>query len=219
MQMTHHGMVTDNDVRMMNTVKPSTILWPCSETKFNLYWGLNCTGKQWAIANVENLIHGCGSATRPLSYVGKREEGTPVPLTDLNVIAHHATLQTSENGIAYRVTSTEDPYVAFETEIDTTRYNALRVTVKCADFRSCSLYWTSGSQTPMTFTDANCKPLGPQGASVDNGYVTLIVYLGNGEDFTGNITSLRIDLGTAVGQSIEIAAIEAYWMQLDEIAL
>ena len=217
MQMTHHGMSTDNDLAMMKEVQASTYMWPCSEAKFNKYWGLACIAKQYAIASAENLIHGCGSATRPLSYVGVREKGTEILAgQNVNVIAHGVTL-TASDAISYTVTNASDPYVCFETDLDTEKYNALRVKVKCREFKSCLLYWTSGDQTPMTFTEENSKPLGPQGGSMEDGYVTLIVYLGNGADFHGDITSLRIDLGTKKGDTVEIVSIEAYWMNVDEI--
>ena len=36
------------------------------------------------------------------------------------------------------------------------------------------------------------------------------LYLGNGEDFTGKITSIRIDLGASVNKTIKITSIQAY---------
>ena len=50
----------------------------------------------------------------------------------------------------------------------------------------------------------------------DDGSVTLLVYLGNGTDYTGTVSSLRIDLGTAVGEQVTVYSIEAFYLALDK---
>ena len=118
--------------------------------------------------------------------------------------------------LRYKVIDNKDPYVAFDVFLDTARFNALRITVSCPSYQDASLYWTVGAQKKMEFSDANCKQLGPQGVG-EKGSETLLIYLENGTDFWGSVTSLRIDLGTEIGQEIAIYSIEAIWIETDFI--
>ena len=90
----------------------------------------------------------------------------------------------------------------------------LRIRVRCPDYSTSSLSFTSGKQTPFVFNSTNTKKLGPQGAGRNN-IVTLLVYLGNGADYTGRVTSLRLDLGEKVGDEITVFSIEAFHLEVD----
>lgn len=215
MQVTHHGMVTNFDLRMMQACDPTTFLWPCSEDHFNLYWGTACTAKQHAILKTENIIHGYGSATRKLSYRGKLAEGYELLFPSITASGKGVSFTpTDAKSIQFTVTDPSDAYVTLPVSFSTAEYNALRVRVRCPDFVTSSLSWTSGNQTPLVFTKTNTKKLGPQGAGRSN-IVTLLVFLGNGSDYNGNVTSLRLDLGEKLGDEVTVFSIEAFHIDLD----
>lgn len=215
MQVTHHGMVTNEDLRMMEACKATTFLWPCSEDQFNLYWGLNCTAKQYAILKTENIIHGYGSATRKLSYRGKLPEGYELLSPEIQVNGKGvAFTETAAKSIQYTITDASDSYITIPTDFATGKYNALRIRVRCSDFSTSSISFTSGRETPFVFNSKNTKKLGPQGMGRTN-IVTLLVYLGNGTDYTGKVTSLRLDLGEKAGDEITVFSIEAFYIDLD----
>ena len=215
MQVTHHGMVTNEDLRMMEECRATTFLWPCGEDKFNLYWGLNCTAKQYAILKTENIIHGYGSATRKLSYRGKLPEGVELLSPEIQVNGRGVSFtETEAKSIQYTITDASDSYITIPTSFATGKYNALRIRVRCSDFATSSLSFTSGRETPFVFNSKNTKKLGPQGRGRNN-IVTLLVYLGNGTDYTGKVTSLRLDLGEKVGDEITVVSIEAFYIDLD----
>lgn len=215
MQVTHHGMVTHEDQRMMQACRAKTYLWPCSENKFNLYWGLSYTAKQYAILDGENYAHGYGSITRKLSYRGSVAEGSELLSPDITASGNGvAFTETEAKSIQFTVTDASDPYVTIPVSFSTKNYNMLRIRVRCPDYSTSSLSFTSGKQTPFVFNSTNTKKLGPQGAGRNN-IVTLLVYLGNGADYTGRVTSLRLDLGEKVGDEITVFSIEAFHLEVD----
>ncbi|MBQ8345226.1 MAG: MBL fold metallo-hydrolase, partial [Clostridia bacterium] len=215
LQATHHGMLTGDDLKVMRKIKPTTYFFPCSETKFNEYWGVTCQAKQYAISGGEIIHYGHGAVTRKLSYRGTAADGDELLRNGMTVIPNGITIKkVGADGIVYTVKDASDPYVAFATDLNTEYYNSLLVTVKCPEFKSCSLWFTSGDQTPFQYISGNSSPLGPQGAS-DDGFVKLVVYLGDGTVFDGNITSIRIDLGTVAGQEITIQSVKPFYVDVD----
>ncbi len=215
MQVTHHGMVTGYDERMMVRADPDTYFWPCSENKFNLYWGLSYTAKQYAILDAENITHGYGSATRALSYRGKFPDGVELLTPEIAVNGNGVSfIPTDAKSIQFTVTDATDPYVTIPVSFPAAQYNAVRIRVRCPDYSTSTFSWTAGSQKPFDFNTANQKKLGPQGAGRSN-IVTLLVYLGNGNNYAGTVTSLRLDLGEAVGDEITIFSIEAFYIDID----
>ena len=215
MQVTHHGMVTNYDLNLMYKINPSTYLWPCSEDFFSNYWGISCYAKQYAIARGENVIHGYGSATRKLSYRGTRPVGTEL-LTETTAVTGNNVklLETDGKTIQFTVTDATDPYVTLPVYAPTAQYNALRIRVSCSDYKNGSISWTSGAQKPFSFTSANTRKLGPQGTGRGSSEF-LLVFLGNGESFYGAISSLRLDLGEVVGETVTIYSIEAIYVEVD----
>ncbi|MBE6553437.1 MAG: MBL fold metallo-hydrolase [Ruminococcaceae bacterium] len=216
MQVTHHGMVTGYDERMMVRADPDTYFWPCSENKFNLYWGLSYTAKQYAISNAENITHGYGSATRKLSYRGRFPDGMELLTPEIAVNGNGVTfIPTDAKSIQFTVNDATDPYITLPVSFSAAQYNAVRIRVRCPDYKTSTLSWTAGSQMPFAFSAANQKKLGPQGAGKGN-IVTLLVYLGNGSNYTGTVTSLRLDLGEAVGDTVTVFSIEAFHIDIDQ---
>ena len=111
-----------------------------------------------------------------------------------------------------------DPYIWFKTKINTEDYNAIKVVVKAessAELAKSYLLYTCANESASNFTSNRTDYLGPQGVS-ENGYYTLIVFLGNSANYTGDIKSLRFDIGTEVGQTVEIHSIEMFYLEIDE---
>ena len=212
MQMTHHGMIAEADLDIMKKSGATTFFWPSGEDKYNNTDRSEKMAKQYAARYGENILHGYGTMTRPLDHVGTPAGGLELLRDGLELTTNGvAVTQNNSAGIVYQVTNAADPYIAFETNIDTSSYKALVITVRgVGQTETGSLSYTSGSMTPLDFTNGNVKTLGAQGSPY-TGFTDrkLIVYLGNGEDFTGKVTSIRIDLGVA-NATITITSIQAY---------
>ena len=214
MQMTHHGMIAEADLSIMIKSGATTFFWPSGEDKYNNTERPEKTAKQYAARYGENILHGYGTMTRPLNYIGQPACGEELLRDGLGLTTNGVTVtQNNSSGIVYTVTNTADPYIAFETDIDIdSGYNAIVITVSgMGRTETGNLYYTSGDVTPLDFENGNKKTLGAQGTPYE-GFSDrkLIVYLGNGENFTDKITSIRIDLGASKNTTIRITSIQAY---------
>lgn len=213
MQMTHHGMGTDTDLSIMKKSGATVFAWASGEDKYNNTDRSNLMIKQYAARFGESILHGYGTITRPLDHVGRPASGPELLKDGLKLTTNGVNVtKNTAAGITYKVTDNTDPYIAFETDIDTSKYNAIVITVSgVSKTEAGNFYFTSGSQKAMDFENGNAKALGAQ-SSPYTGYTDrrLIVYLGNGEDFTGKVTSIRIDLGMTVGTTIKITSIQAF---------
>ena len=214
MQMTHHGMIADADLSLMKKSGATTFFWPSGEDKYNNTDRSEKTAKQYAARFGENILHGYGTMTRPLDHIGQPAVGEELLRDGLNLTTNGVTVtQNNSSGIVYTVTNTADPYIAFETNIDIDScYNALVITVSgVGQNEKGNLYYTSGDVTPFDYANGNVKTLGAQGKPYE-GFSDrkLIVYLGNGDNFTDKITSIRIDLGASKNATIRITSIQAF---------
>ena len=45
--------------------------------------------------------------------------------------------------------------------------------------------------------------------------MTLLIYLGNGTDFTGDISSICLKIGEATGDTVSVYSVEAIYVELD----
>ena len=221
MQVSHHG-VEQATVELYDMIAPSLAFWPCDEWLLTHERGT--TKKQYLLSNesiYEHIIHGYGNATRPLSYKAQPKETVEVLKDGIRVYGSESVSNIGvDNGvIKYKVRSANDPYVWFETSgISTAEYNAVKLVIKAPSYTAFSgsnFYFTCAGDDPSGFSFQRGKLLGPQGTSY-TGVHTLIVYLGNTENYEGDIKSVRIDVGNAAGQKIEIRSVEFFWLDIDK---
>ncbi len=221
MQVSHHG-VEQATVELYDMIAPSLAFWPCDEWLLTHERGT--TTKQYLLSNeniYEHVIHGYGNATRPLSYKAQPKETVEVLKDGITVYGSESvsSMMVDNGVIKYKVRSANDPYVWFETSgISASEYNAVKLVIKASSYTAFSgsnFYFTCADDDPSGFSFQRCKLLGPQGTSY-NGVHTLIVYLGNTENYEGDIKSVRIDVGNAAGQKIEIRSVEFFWLDIDK---
>ena len=168
----------------------------------------------------EHILHGYGRATRELSYRPTYEYLDLVPKSIDKVEASPTVSDVKlENGvISYKVTASQgkrlDPYVSFTLDdIDTEKYNALRIVIDSDAAKNGKLYFTAGNTTKFgeRLTESLCE----QGASKD-GTMTLIIYLADNKEYFDKLTSLRFDLGTSDGQEVKIYSVKAFYVNTDK---
>lgn len=174
MQMTHHGMGTDSDLSIMEKSGASVFVWASGENKYNNTDRHTLKIKQYAARYGENILHGYGTVTRPLNHIGKGASGPEL------------------------ITGKFQTNTAFKTTIDTSKYNALVLTVKGMG-GTASGYVSFTTDSQPTFIDENKKLIGAQGSPY-TGFTDrkIIVYFGNCEDYTGTVTAIKIELDATV---------------------
>ena len=222
MQVSHHG-VEQATVELYEMIAPSLAFWPCDE--WLLAHERGTTTKQYLLQNeniYEHLIHGYGNVTRALSYRAEKKQTLQMIGDKLSIRGSSsvANARVEDGIIKYEVTEVGDPYVWFKTKISTKEYNAVKLVVKAessAELANSLLFFTCGNESATSFSSSRAEHLGPQGVS-ESGYYTLIVFLGNSQNYIGDIKSLRIDIGTKVGQKVEIHSIEMFHLEIDKKA-
>ncbi len=219
-QASHHGLETCT-IAVYDLIKPSTVWWPCAEFLLSQERG---TYKQALLSSdyaKEHIFHGYGDVTRSLAYKPQVAYLSLFPKSASVVTgsSNVTNIRIEDGVLKYEVTGdaeTPDAFVWFKAKASTTEYNALRIVV---DANACiggnpELRITAGNQQSGSFAGTKVESLKPQGVS-DGEKMTLIVYLGDREDYVRNLTSLRFDLGGISGQTVSIYSIEAFWIDVD----
>ena len=220
MQVSHHG-VEQATIELYDMIAPSLAFWPCDE--WLLAHERGTTKKQYLLQNeniYEHIIHGYGNATRAFSYRAEKRQTLQVISDDLSIRGSSsvANARVEDGVIKYEVVDTTDPYIWFRTKISTEDYNAIKIVVKAKnsiELAQSYLLYTCANEAASGFTSNRTDYLGPQGVS-ENGYYTLIVFLGNSANYTGDIKSLRFDIGVRPGQVVEIHSIEMFYLEIDK---
>ena len=112
--------------------------------------------------------------------------------------------------LSLTVTSDADPYISAKTRFSTDDYNAIRITMKSASSTSLSVYIVAGSYEKANENQRVSVPL-----ISDGEYHTYILPIDSVEDYTGNITLVRLDFNGAVGENIEISKVDAIKLEND----
>jgi len=223
-QLAHHGCETAT-VEVYKMIAASTLFCPSSESLLNTERGGET--KQYYIeaeSSKEYLYHGFGNFTRPLSYKPDTQYLNIMPDRINSVVPRNAVenLRLEDGVLKYDVKNVKgDPYIYIDcrtNNIKTTEYNALKIVVGAGDAASGTLFFTSHKDGFNSFTPAKYKYTSEQGVSTDD-KTTIILYLGNVagySDSEGKLHSIRFDLGTKNGQTIEIYSIEAFKITVDE---
>ncbi len=217
-QVAHHG-VENSPMAVYDLIKPTSVFWPCDEGLMGNTRGEVRQPLIIAEYAKEHLVHGYGNITRLLSHKAEASELLDVMPKRAGEFKNsaHASGVTRKNGVmCYTVLQDKgDPYVAFDIDpVSTEKYNAVKLVVSADACEGSSAIFFSTSEN-KGFAAERSKGIGQQGISVDGETMTVLVYLGNLEGFTGDLTSLRIDLGSKAGQTIELHSIELYWVDVD----
>lgn len=217
-QVSHHGCETAT-AEFYDKVAAPLLFWPCNEMLFGQYRGELV--KQHLIEadySVEHILHEYGTITRSLSYKPDQPEYIDLFPEKKSLIRDNSCVEnvSIEGGVLkYRVTDAADPYVSvLLLGIDTGKCNMLRIVAGADDCEGSGIYVTYGNTKPGAYSEIGKKDVGRQGTS-DDGKMTLLVYLGNMENFNGELNAVRFDFGTQNGQTVEIYSIEAYYVDMD----
>ncbi len=135
---------------------------------------------------------------------------TSVPASRFDNYVDTTRPQISDGVLSLTVTSDADPYISAKTRFSTDDYNAIRITMKSASSTSLSVYIVAGS-----YEKANEKQRVSVPLISDGEYHTYILPIDSVEDYTGNITLVRLDFNGAVGESIEIGKVEVIKLEND----
>ena len=110
-----------------------------------------------------------------------------------------------KNGVlSYTVTSTNDPYLnggSFSYKTET--YNALAITMSATDAASGQVYLAAGSHSNIDGKQSIGFSIIPDGE-----FHTYYVPFTAVTDYTGNITRIRLDIGSKVGEVIKISELK-----------
>ena len=107
-------------------------------------------------------------------------------------------------------TSSKDPYITAKTNIPTKSHNAISVTMKSESSSSLSVYIAAGSHKNASEAQRVSIPLVSDGE-----YHTYVLPIDGVEDYTGNITLVRLDFSGAAGEKIAISEIKAINLEGD----
>ncbi len=110
----------------------------------------------------------------------------------------------AEEGCAFRVLSTRDPYVGFQNMTQRAdRYNAIEIVLRADKATTADLFLGVGPEHLWPNADQHVS------FSVSPGetFNTYVIPISGIKDYEGNINSLRIDIGSAVGEIVEIKSV------------
>lgn len=220
-QVSHHGCETAT-AELYDKIAAHTAFWPCDETLFASYRGELV--KQHIVEaeySEEHLLHSYGRITRPLSYKAQGYEYVdlfPRTSAQMSTSAYAENARLEDGVIKFEVKGDPeklDPYVFYVVKnVETSDVNAIRIVCDSAAAKVGTVFFTCGSDATGKYTAAKSNPLGVTGASED-GKTTMIAYLGDTDGYTGRLTSLRIDLGSEVGQTVTIYSVEGFYIDVD----
>ena len=221
LQISHHGCETAT-AELYDKIRANTAFWPCDETLFASYRGELV--KQHIIEaeySKEHLLHSYGRITRPLSYKAQGYEYVdlfPRTSAQMSTSAYAENARLEDGVIKFEVKGDPeklDPYVFYVVKnVETSDVNAIRIVCDSAAAKVGTVFFTCGSDATGKYTAAKSNPIGVTGAS-DDGKTTMIAYLGDTDGYTGRLTSLRIDLGSEVGQTVTIYSVEGFYIDVD----
>ena len=140
---------------------------------------------------------------------------------DLHNFAGHNDLRKvtkqDDGSLSLTISKSYDPYICYtDLSFDTSVYNAALVTLRVEKATSAELFFVSGKQTGFNGNQRISFPV-----LADGEYHTYTINLARGNDYTGTLSALRLDIGSAAGEVIDIAAIRmvAYDASVPQITL
>lgn len=230
-QVAHHGCETAT-AELYDKIAAPVAFWPCSVALMTSERGPAKQHILEAEYSEEHILHGYGTATRALSYrpAGGRDV-LPDYLSQITGNDFVSNLRFDNGVLKYEVkargTDALDPHISFKiTGVTANKYNVVKLVVGTDDARyltaenkdsyvnSAVFFKTSGESS---YNGSHSRIFYPQGIidTVEDDRMTIIVYLGDVEGYSGTISELRLDLGYEVGQTVDIYSVEMYYVDID----
>ena len=223
-QVAHHGGETAN-AEVYDAIQAHTLFWPCNEPLLNTERG--GTVKQHILEaeySKEHLLHSYGNITRPINYKAEEPEYIDLFPTTLDSYFYKSpnvdNVRFEDGVLKYEVVAGSgsglDPNFCYGFRVSTSKCNAIRIVIDSDDLGGEMYYSTGTGNTQFSFNESKMQRLGVTGESED-GKTTLIIFLGDAEGYSDakNLTALRLDFGTEIGQTVEIYSIEGFYVNVD----
>ncbi len=107
-------------------------------------------------------------------------------------------------GITLVVSGSSDPYIVFSgLSYDAAQYPIALVTLRTSVSSAAELFFVAGGHGEFT-SEQRCS----FSLFNDGEYHTYVVKLGMAQDYTGKLTALRLDVGTSVGEEVDLKEIK-----------
>ena len=111
-----------------------------------------------------------------------------------------APVKTADGGYAFVVQSSRDPYICYNNlNIPADGYDAVLITLKSEHSTGAQLYFKAGGSGSF-----NAQQYLSFSVIDDGAYHTYAVNIARGNNYTGMLTGLRLDIGSTVGETVEI---------------
>lgn len=110
-----------------------------------------------------------------------------------------------DGSISFSIAGTQDPYVAINSaRFQASKYNALEITMRCSDSSKAELFIAAGSSGGF-----NGSQRTEFSVTASDEFFTYIIPISNLPDYTGYVNGVRIDIGSKIGETVEIKSIKA----------
>ncbi len=120
------------------------------------------------------------------------------------------TLSASDEGVAFKVTSTRDPYAGIgNLRFQAADYNAIEIELRAEQSTTASLYVAAGGHGSINPDQVVSFSVTPGST-----FNTYLIPLSSVPDYTGVLKQLRLDIGSVAGEIIEIRSMRM--VKIDE---
>ncbi len=121
----------------------------------------------------------------------------------------------TDEGSQFTVTSTSDPYINGGTlSFDTALFNGMEITLSTTDSSFCQVYVAAGSHAEVNEDQSVTFPVEPDGSMH-----TYVVSFADLPDYQGELTKLRLDIGSRVGETVCIQSVKMVQLADDAPAI
>lgn len=133
-------------------------------------------------------------------------------VTGLNYIKFSG--KTEDGGYAFEIRNPLDPYICYgNLNVPTEEYDVVLITLKSERSTGAQLFFKAGGSG--SFNAEQCLNFS---VTADGAYHTYAVNMARGTNYTGALTGLRLDIGSAVGETVEIREIRLVKYANDVVA-
>ncbi len=116
----------------------------------------------------------------------------------------------SDEGLKFKVTGTRDPYAGLQyLDYNTADYNAVEIVMRVDQSASATLFLAAGS-----YQNVNSDQTVQFAVTPGSTFNTYVVPIASVPDYQDKLTAIRLDIGTAIGEIVEIKSMRL--VQIDE---
>ncbi len=127
-----------------------------------------------------------------------------------NGLKNDVTFLDSEDGLKFKVTGTRDPYAGLQyLDYNTADYNAVEIVMRAEQSASATLFLAAGSYSGVNSDQSIQFAVTPGDA-----FNTYVIPIASIPDYKDKLTAIRLDIGTAIGEIIEIKSMRL--VKIDE---